>query len=222
MNTTILTPMSIQEPKTNDNAVKAWNTVLFDKFCRFKPLLTTGLGIHGRAALERHPPSRGSRVIDLGCGFGDMTIPLARSVGVAGEAVGVEVAERFVAAAREDAAAADVTNARFFVGDIETADLQRNPVALILNGHPATSTPRRTSLPHLPAGRLARQGGPKRGSLQGGRAVGGPFGHAFSRFGTMFCASPVQALRNVRRALVLVARSAWWCGGNGRTTHGST
>ncbi len=37
--------------------------------------------------------------------------------------LGADAAERFVAAAREDAAAAKVTNARFVVGDIETASL---------------------------------------------------------------------------------------------------
>jgi hypothetical protein len=94
MNTT-----SIHEPMTNENVIEAWNTVLFHKFCRFKHLVT-GLGIHGEAALGRHPPRHGSRIIDLGCGFGDMTISLSRSVGAAGEAVGVDVAERFVAAAR--------------------------------------------------------------------------------------------------------------------------
>ena len=32
--------------------------------------------------------------------------------------------------------------------------------------------------------------------------LGGPYDYAFSRFGTMFCASPVAALRNVRESLV--------------------
>jgi ubiquinone/menaquinone biosynthesis C-methylase UbiE len=146
--------MSLQEESSNANTGEAWNTVLFQKYCRFKHAITTGLGVHGRAAFERHPPRAGSRVIDLGCSFGDMTTLLARAVGEAGEAVGVDMAKRFIAAARQDAAAMSVSNARFFVGDIQTTDL------------------------------------------------GGPFDHAFSRFGTMFCANPVQALRNVRRALV--------------------
>jgi SAM-dependent methyltransferase len=41
-----------------------------------------------------------------------------------------------------------------------------------------------------------------------GAALGGPFDLAFSRFGTMFFASPVAALRNVRAALVPGGRLA--------------
>ena len=37
-------------------------------------------------------------------------------------------------------------------------------------------------------------------------ALGGPFDMAFSRFGTMFFANPVAALRNVREALVPAGR----------------
>jgi ubiquinone/menaquinone biosynthesis C-methylase UbiE len=110
----------------NDNRiiVEAWNTVLFQKFCRFKHLLVDGLSQHSNAAFERCDYATGARVLDVGCGFGDSTLRIARMVGPSGEAVGVDCAENFVGAARAEADRTDVGNARFFVGDAQWGDLQ--------------------------------------------------------------------------------------------------
>ena len=107
----------------NAIVVEAWNTVLFDKFTRFKHLLISGLAGHSDEALARHPQRPGARVLDVGCGFGDSTQRLARMVGPAGAAVGVDCAPNFVAAATREAAAAGVANASFFVADVQTDDL---------------------------------------------------------------------------------------------------
>ena len=111
---------------TNDNdiVIKAWNTVLFDKFCCFKHLLTDGLYAHSAAALERHRYPEGARVLDVGCGFGDSTRLIAKHVGSTGKAVGVDCAENFVAAAEQDARAQAVDNASFFVADVQSEDLR--------------------------------------------------------------------------------------------------
>jgi SAM-dependent methyltransferase len=138
----------------NDEAIRAWNGPLFDRFERFRHLIVKSLARHGAAALDRHPPPAGGRVIDIGCGFGDSTCDIAQRVGPDGWALGVDAAERFIAAARSEAEAAGVANARFEVADVELTTFDEQ------------------------------------------------FDHAFSRFGTMFFASPVAALRNVRRALV--------------------
>ncbi|MBI5309464.1 MAG: class I SAM-dependent methyltransferase [Actinobacteria bacterium] len=60
-----------------------------------------------------------NRAIDLGCGFGETTLQLAQMVGPDGEAVGVDVADRFVAQAREEAAEAGIENARFVQMDVQ-------------------------------------------------------------------------------------------------------
>ncbi|HTQ05203.1 MAG TPA: class I SAM-dependent methyltransferase [Polyangiaceae bacterium] len=137
----------------NAEAIEAWDGVLFDKFTRFRDILTTGLGFHGTVALDRHPPLEGARVLDIGCGFGDATVELARLVGRRGLAVGVDAAKNFVVASRDTARAAGVENAEYFAADVQVDSL------------------------------------------------GGPYDYAFSRFGTMFFASPVAALRNVKRSL---------------------
>jgi ubiquinone/menaquinone biosynthesis C-methylase UbiE len=107
----------------NEEAIEAWNGVLFDRFVRYRDIVTAGLGAHGEEALRVHPPPPGGRVLDIGCGFGDTSQRLAELVGPDGEAVGIDAAERFIEAAREEAQAAGVENVRFLVGDVQVAEL---------------------------------------------------------------------------------------------------
>lgn len=146
----VLTDTSIED---NDEAIRAWDGPLYERFVRFREVVTHGLGAHGEAALELFGPGPGQRVLDIGCGFGDTTQRLAGMVGPTGEAVGVDAAANFIATARSEATQAAVTNASFTVADVQAADLD------------------------------------------------GPYDMVFSRFGTMFFANPVAALRNVRGSL---------------------
>lgn len=107
----------------SDIVIEAWNTVLFEKFCRFRHLLIDGLSQHSDAALERCGYANGARVLDVGCGFGDSTLRIAQQVGPDGEAVGVDCAERFIREAEAESRRAGVQNARFFVGDAQAGDL---------------------------------------------------------------------------------------------------
>jgi ubiquinone/menaquinone biosynthesis C-methylase UbiE len=137
----------------NEEAREAWNGVLFDRFVAYRHLIVAGIAPHGDEAIRIHPPAPGNRALDVGCGFGDSALQLAQLVGAAGSALGVDVAPRFIDAARQEAAAAGIGNARFEVADVEVTQFDET------------------------------------------------FDYAFARFGTMFFANPVAALRNVRRAL---------------------
>lgn len=108
----------------NDIVIEAWNTVLFDKFVRFRHLLVDGLSAHSDEAFARHPHPPGARVLDVGCGFGDSAQRIARMVGPHGEAVGVDCAENFIAVCTRDAQAAGIANARYFVADAQSDDLR--------------------------------------------------------------------------------------------------
>jgi len=108
----------------NEIVIEAWNTVLFDKFCRFKHLLIDGLSAHSDEALARHRPPEGTRVLDVGCGFGDSTRHIARIVGPRGLAAGVDCARNFIAAAAEESRAAGIGNATYFVADVQTDPLR--------------------------------------------------------------------------------------------------
>jgi len=119
---------SAAEPKSarseNDLVIEAWNTVLFDKFALFEHLLTSGLAPHSNEALSRHPPPAGARVLDVGCGFGDTTRKIAGAVGAGGRAVGVDCADNFILRAAQDAERLGVSNATFFVADVQSVDLR--------------------------------------------------------------------------------------------------
>src|SRR5918997_4905302 len=96
----------------NAEAIEAWDGPLYDRFVRFREILTTGLGQHGEEALRLYPPQPGQRVLDIGCGFGDTTQRIAELVGPEGSAVGGDAAARFIETARAEAAEAGVANAR--------------------------------------------------------------------------------------------------------------
>lgn len=108
----------------NEIVVEAWNTILFEKFQRYKHLLVTGLSGHSEEAFRRHRHPEGARVLDIGCGFGDSTLRIAEQVGAKGRAVGVDCARNFIAEAEREAREHNVVNARFFVADVQTDDLQ--------------------------------------------------------------------------------------------------
>ncbi len=104
---------------SNAIPIEAWNSVLFDKFCRFRYVLTDGLSAHSDEVLRRRPYASGGRVLDVGCGFGDTTRLIAQQVASGGTSVGVDCAPRFIALADRELAEQPVTNAPFFVADVE-------------------------------------------------------------------------------------------------------
>jgi len=109
----------MSEDPSNAEAIETWNTILFDKFERFRWVLTRGLAVHGDAAIERLAPPAGARIVDVGCGYGDTTIDLARRVGAV--ATGIDAASSFIDVARHEAAGVD--GAHFAVADAQSDDL---------------------------------------------------------------------------------------------------
>jgi ubiquinone/menaquinone biosynthesis C-methylase UbiE len=150
--------MTISGP--NAEFIQCWNDILSPKFQRYREVLVTGFKGHSDPVVAAHGPAPGERVIDVGCGWGDTTIELARRVGPGGEVLGVDVVEDFLAEGRRAAAAAGLGNVRFLCADAQTEPLE-------------------------PGWDLI-----------------------FARFGTMFFASPVTALRNLGTATRPGARLA--------------
>jgi len=109
---------------SNDTVIEAWNTVLFEKFSRFKYLFMKGFTKISTEALARHKHAAGARVLDVGCGFGDTTIAIAKTVGPDGVARGVDCASNFIAECSAEVKREGVANAEFFVADVEREDLQ--------------------------------------------------------------------------------------------------
>jgi ubiquinone/menaquinone biosynthesis C-methylase UbiE len=142
----------------NDQFTAFWNNVLVAKFERFRNILLDGLSYHSDVPLSRLELGRGSKAVDVGCGWGDTAIALAKKVGPAGSVLGVDCCDAFLEKGRRDAAAAGLANVRFVAADVQTY---------------------RFAPDH---------------------------DFVFSRFGMMFFANPVAAMRNVRSALKPGAR----------------
>lgn len=101
--------------------VTFWNEVLAPKFIAFKHVLVDGLTHHSEAIFPSLPVSEGDRVLDVGCGFGDTAIKLARRVGAGGEVVGIDCCDVFLDYAIQDARDKGVDNISFARGDAEIA-----------------------------------------------------------------------------------------------------
>ncbi|MEQ9813312.1 MAG: methyltransferase domain-containing protein [Azospirillaceae bacterium] len=99
--------------------VQFWNEVLAPKFIRFRHILVDGLTQHSERVFPKLPVRPGDRALDVGCGFGDTAIKLARLVGPQGEVVGVDCCDAFLAAAEADRDHEGLGNLRFMRGDAE-------------------------------------------------------------------------------------------------------
>jgi ubiquinone/menaquinone biosynthesis C-methylase UbiE len=101
--------------------VQFWNEVLAPKFIRFKHVLVDGLTQHSEAIFPKLPVREGDRVLDVGCGFGDTAIKLAKIVGPKGSVVGIDCCDAFLDFARKDAKEKGIANINFQRGDAEIA-----------------------------------------------------------------------------------------------------
>lgn len=108
-----------QTTQTTSEYVEFWNDTLADKFDRFQDILMNGLSYHSRVPLTRLDIEPGSRILDVGCGWGDTAIELARRTGPRGEVLGLDCVAQFLEDAQRRAAEADVDNVRFIAADVE-------------------------------------------------------------------------------------------------------
>src|SRR3954451_9911879 len=108
------------ELSVNDEAIRAWNGPLFERFVRFRPGAVESLGRHGTVALGVCRPQPGERGLDVGCGFGDASAEIAALVGPTGSVHGIDAAENFIESAQGEFGSENVT---FAVADAQTDDL---------------------------------------------------------------------------------------------------
>jgi len=101
--------------------VQFWNSVLAPKFIRFRHILVDGLTLHSEAVFPTLPVSEGNRVLDVGCGFGDTAIKLARLVGPKGHVTAVDCCDAFLAIAEDEVEASGLTNISLMRADAEIA-----------------------------------------------------------------------------------------------------
>ncbi len=145
-----------QEATMNDQAVtpyvEFWNDTLAEKFERFRNILMNGLSYHSRIPLAKLDIEPGAHVLDVGCGWGDTAIQLARKTGPLGFVVGLDCVETFLEHGRREASAAGLNNVSFQAEDVERYPFEprfdlcfsrfgmmffENPVAAMRNVHRA-------------------------------------------------------------------------------------
>ena len=77
----------------------------------------------GRAVIEIVAPRDGERVLDIGCGCGDLTLQVAGLVGPRGNATGVDISTPMLARARARAAQSGLAHAQFLEADAQVANV---------------------------------------------------------------------------------------------------
>ena len=116
--------MSVAETKMPSDPsrefVEFWNEVLVPKFLRYKHILVDGLTHHSEAIFPSLPVREGDKVLDVGCGFGDTAIKLARRVGSNGAVTGIDCCDAFLEVGRIDAQAEGLANIDFIEGDAQS------------------------------------------------------------------------------------------------------
>ncbi|MBI5030993.1 MAG: class I SAM-dependent methyltransferase [Chloroflexi bacterium] len=109
-----------------------------------------GLGVDGsnsRLITEMAKIKPGDKVLDVGCGTGDLTLAAAKYIGATGSAYGIDAAPEEIEIARKKAQRSD-SNAIFNVGLIEKLDFADATFAIVIS---------RLVIHHLPHD-LKRQG----------------------------------------------------------------
>jgi ubiquinone/menaquinone biosynthesis C-methylase UbiE len=99
--------------------VDFWNEILVPKFTKYRHVLVGGLTHHSAKIFPSLQVKEGDRAVDVGCGFGDTAIELAKRVGPSGSVLGLDCCEAFLEIARGDAAAAGIDNIEFVEADVQ-------------------------------------------------------------------------------------------------------
>ena len=110
---------TVSAPDASTDFVDFWNEVLVPKFVKYKHVLVDGLTHHSAAIFPSLDIREGDKALDVGCGFGDTAIQIAKRVGPTGSVIGIDCCEAFLEYGRKDAAAAGVDNVSFQEADVQ-------------------------------------------------------------------------------------------------------
>jgi len=113
--------IEMPETQADSEFVQFWNEVLGPKFNRFRHILVGGLTHHSEAVFPKLPVRAGDNVVDVGCGWGDTAMKLARIVGPEGSVTGIDCCDMFLETAQAELAETDLDNVTFLRGDAEVA-----------------------------------------------------------------------------------------------------
>jgi SAM-dependent methyltransferase len=97
-----------------------WNTVAGPRWVGLEGFVERRVGGVNDLLLARSGASAGERVLEIGCGTGAFTVPLAERVGEQGEVVGADISTAMLAGARKRLAEARLGNISLIEADAQT------------------------------------------------------------------------------------------------------
>ena len=100
--------------------VDFWNDVLVPKFTKYRHVLVGGLNHHSAKIFPKLEIRPGDKAVDVGCGFGDTAIQIAKRVGPEGSVLGIDCCDAFLEHGRADAKAEGVSNVSFVESDVQS------------------------------------------------------------------------------------------------------
>src|SRR4051812_39588056 len=97
--------------------IRFWNEVSPPRWLAMRAQLSRALEPFGRIAMDALAERPGTLALDVGCGFGETTVELARRCGAA---LGVDISEPFLAVARAEAP----PTVRYLRADVQTHEFE--------------------------------------------------------------------------------------------------
>src|SRR5215471_3094023 len=108
-----------ENAKTNAAQLEYWNTVAGPRWVGLAGYVEKRVERVNDLLLARSAVAPGEKVLEVGCGTGAATVPLAEAVGDTGEVVGIDISEPMLAAARERISQRDQRNISLLHGDAQ-------------------------------------------------------------------------------------------------------
>jgi SAM-dependent methyltransferase len=115
-----MTAAAESTPQRPLTPAEVWDQIVAPKYKRFRGVADAAMGPHAAAAVEAAALREDDHVLDVGCGFAETGIGMARRLGPRGRYVGVDVCSSFLAVAREEAKVAGADNVELVLADAAT------------------------------------------------------------------------------------------------------
>src|SRR5215469_14090938 len=108
-----------------------WNTIAGPRWVGLEGFVERRVQPVNDLLLTRSGVAAGERVLEVGCGTGAFTVPLAEAVGEHGEVLGVDISAAMLASARKRLANAGLSNVTLTEADAQTHEFEPGGFDLI-------------------------------------------------------------------------------------------
>ena len=117
--------------EANAAQLEYWNTVAGPRWVGLAGFVEKRVQKVNDLLLARSAVAPGEKVLEVGCGTGAATVPLAEAVGDTGEVVGIDISEPMLAAARERISHSGLRNITLLKADAQVHTFEPNRFDLI-------------------------------------------------------------------------------------------